>query len=348
MVAMNELTISEILRGMQPGRLQTVGIMQVLPLTGDPDLFDADLISPQDEMRKTSTGTTDYGSMEFDNPTDKVLLVPCHVGYVTKQAAQDHAMAHAGLVEKKKKRRFSTAMCIQENQGGYIAKDQHKMLILPYALRERALALREKKEYGKLWDDISTFNRDLGIRQSGRRGHLEFFLEKFKQELDQFVAEFERVPQQCGAIILINGQVVGVERAPSPHFWGDIWRPLVRECYGSLAIQVRQKTGPAAVPKTRVPLRGRVSSLDDLDRALSERSRKQDQKAREIIRKLLSEPFERTDEQKLLKYQITTVKNGQFTGQVVQDDSKISYASLFTVKEWAKSAPWRQASEFAV
>jgi hypothetical protein len=38
MVKVNELTVAEILRGMNPGRLQTVGVMQVIPLIGDPDL----------------------------------------------------------------------------------------------------------------------------------------------------------------------------------------------------------------------------------------------------------------------------------------------------------------------
>lgn len=349
MVRVNELTISEILRGMEPGKLQTVGIMQVLPLLGNSDLYDADLISPSDEAHQATTGTSNYGSMEFDNSkNDKVLLVPCHVGYVTSQRAQDHAMAHAGLVDKKKRRTFDTAMCVQQTQGGMISKGQHKMLILPYSLRERALQMRDQKEYGKLWNDISTFNRELGLR-TGDRGHLEYFLDHFRKELDQFVAEFECIPQQCGAIILINGQVVGVERAPNPTFWRDVWSPLVRECYGSLAIQVGRQTGPNAVPKTRVPLSGgRINSLDDLEKALTDREEKQDEKAREIIRKLLDEPFTSENEETMKKYTVVTIKNGQFLGQLVKDETKISYASLFTTKDWAKSAPWRQTSKFTV
>lgn len=257
-------------------------------------------------------------------------------------------MAHAGLVDKKKRRTFDTAMCVQQTQGGMISKGQHKMLILPYSLRERALQMRDQKEYGKLWNDISTFNRELGLR-TGDRGHLEYFLDHFRKELDQFVAEFECIPQQCGAIILINGQVVGVERAPNPTFWRDVWSPLVRECYGSLAIQVGRQTGPNAVPKTRVPLSGgRINSLDDLEKALTDREEKQDEKAREIIRKLLDEPFTSENEETMKKYTVVTIKNGQFLGQLVKDETKISYASLFTTKDWAKSAPWRQTSKFTV
>jgi hypothetical protein len=255
-------------------------------------------------------------------------------------------MASTGLVAAQKKKMFGNAMCIQQSQGGYIAKDQHKMLILPYLLREKALATREQCEYSKLWPEIEQFNRGLGIRQGG--GHLEYFLDNFAKELDQFVAEFECVPQQAGAIILVNGQVVGFERAPSPRFWRDIWEALIRECYGSLAIQVSKQTSENAIPKTRIPLAGRINSLDDLENALEDADQKQNEKAKEIVRKLLDEAFTCEQEEELQKYKIVTVKNSQFSGQVVKDEAKICYASLFTNKDWAKSAPWRQASKFTI
>lgn len=344
-----DLNIAEILRGMEPGRLQTVGVMQVLPLRGDSDLYDEDIISPADEEKRTLMSTNDYGSMDFDNPTDKVLLVPCHVGYVTSQKAQDHAMSHTGMVGKNARKRFNSAMCIQQTQGGYINAGQHKMMILPHALRESALDKRHRSEYGKLWSEISKFNMSMGVKGGGN-GHLEYFLKEFEKELDEFVAEFECVSKQCGAIILINGQVVGVERAPNPRFWRDIWEPLIRECYGSLAIQAAKKTSAKSVLKTRVPLTGSFNSLDDLEAAIDETEEKQTSKAKEIVRKLLNDSFKVTVESgsPLKKYKIITVKNDQFTGQVVQDDSKICYASLFTTKEWAKSAPWRKASRFTI
>lgn len=345
----NDLTISEVLRGMTPGRLQTVGVMQVLPLIGDSDLFDDKIISPQNSEHKTTIGTRGYGSMEFKNPNDKVLLVPCHVGYVVKQAAQNHAMANCGLIGKKKDKTYDNAMCIQQSQGGMIQHDQHRMLILPYSLRERALALRGQKEFGKLWSDIAVFNTEMGIRSGTDRGHLEYFLEHFKKELDEFVAEFECLGKQTGAIILIDGHVVGVERGPNPTFWRDVWDALIRECYGSLAIKVAKDQGDRPkTPKTRVPFHGRFESLGDIERGLRRVREEEEEKTKEIIRKLLDEPFECEKEDELAGYKIFTVKNDQFTGQVVRDSGKVSYCSLFTTKTWAKNAPWREASKFAV
>jgi len=92
------LTIREVLRGCEIGRIQTVGTMQVIPLTLEKDLQDDRFATPD----IVKVGTSHYGSMNFTNPTDKPLLLPSQVAYVVKQAAQDHAMATAGIVPAKK------------------------------------------------------------------------------------------------------------------------------------------------------------------------------------------------------------------------------------------------------
>ena len=222
----SQITISEILKGTTAGRMQSVGYMQVIPLISQ--IEDDRFVSPLE----TEVSTKGYGSMVFSNPINKVLIVPLHAGYVVKRAAQDHAMSSVGVIGRKRKRTYNTAMCIQQTQGGYIPSGKHKMLILPFSLRESALKVRKKVSYDKLWREISQFNIKMGARKGA---HLEFFLDKFKSELDQFIAEFEPVPNQVGAIILIDGEVVGIEKAPSVSYWLGIWPALIRECYGSLA-----------------------------------------------------------------------------------------------------------------
>ena len=77
------------------------------------------------------------------------MIVPCHAGYVVKQHAQDHAMAHAGVVAAAGDRRYDTAACIQASQGGFIKKGSYRMLILPHALREHASAEARREELPK-------------------------------------------------------------------------------------------------------------------------------------------------------------------------------------------------------
>lgn len=326
------LTIAEILAATQAGRVQTVGLMQVIPLISEE--ADDRFALPS----KAEVSTSGYGSMVFSNPEDKVLIVPAQIGYVVKQAAQDHAMASAGLVRKQGKKTYKNAMCIQQSQGGFISAGQHQMLILPFSLREAAISKRKEHSYNKLWEVISTFNSNLGLK---KHGHIEYFLKHFKKELDQFVAEFECVPNQVGAIVLIDGKVVGIERTPSPAFWKAVWPALIRECYGSLAIECAKRLGEGvAAFDYRQPLRKKVRSLAELKRALEQANTDESEMVKTKVRELLGAKFKLDKEDQAGNFIQETASHAQFIGQIVREGEVVKYASLVTRKSWADKLKW--------
>jgi len=334
------ITIQEILKGTVVGRMQSVGYMQVIPLLSDVD--DKRFVSP-DEIKVSTSG---YGSLVFENTTDQLFIVPTHVGYIVKQRAQDHAMAHTALVAQKKQKTFDTAMCVQQSQGGYIAAGKHKMLILPFSLREVALSKRKEKNYNKLWDEISKFNANLGAQT---HGHLEYFLKKFKKELDQFVAEFETVPRQVGAIILLDGEVVGIERTPSYAYWQSIWGALIRECYGSLAIEYEQAMGEnKTLPKGRVAVSEEVETMAELKQALLAAEAETEAMAKEKVRNLLQDKFQREPDEKVGNLIIETLQHNQFCGQIIQEEEQILYASMIVKQKWHKQKAWLTAKPFTI
>ncbi len=336
------IRVADVLHGCAPGRIQSVGYMQVIPLVSD--LSDDRFVSPVEG--EAEVYTTNYGTLGFRNSSDRILIVPCHAGYVVKRAAQDHAMAHAGVVRSAAERSYDTAMCIQQSQGGLIRRGSYEMLILPYALRERALEVRKDKSYNKLWDAISRFNQQMGVQG---QGHLEFFLKHFRKQLDEFVAEFECVPRQIGAIILVDDQVVGVERAPSHAYWQSVWPCLIRECYGSLAISVAQsKDDHAEALASSRPLPDDISSLDNLDSVIAEIARQEDERAKAMVRDLLDEQLTLTRDESTDRLSVETVEPGRFTGQVIRDGQRIVYASLPATKKWLADNQWRSAKPFAI
>jgi hypothetical protein len=336
----SQITISEILKGTTAGRMQSVGYMQVIPLISQ--IEDDRFVSPME----AEVSTRGYGSMVFKNPINKVLIIPLHAGYVVKQAAQDHAMSQVGVIGRQRKRVFNNSMCIQQTQGGYIPRGKHKMLILPFSLREAALKVRKKVSYNKLWDEISKFNIKMGARKGG---HLEFFLDKFKNELDQFIAEFEPVPGQVGAIILIDGEVVGIERAPSVSYWLGIWPALIRECYGSLALEYQQSMGEQPeLPKVRIPMSEDVTTLEDVLNSLNEASEKEFELAKNKIRDLLADPFKREFEERVDGLVVETLSHDQLYGQIIQEEGNVLYASLIVKHMWSKTAKWREAKPFQI
>ena len=335
------LTIREVLHGVTAGALQTVGLMQVIPLISE---LSDDRFAPADAVE---VSTRSYGELAFRNPTDKLLIVPSHAGYVVKEAAQDHAMSTAGMVKARDSRRFNDAYCIQETQGGLIGSGVHDLLILPYALREAALFGRDGRgEYNAMWAPIRRFTKEYGLQTSG---NLVAFLKHYRKELDQFVAEFEIADaKQVGAIILVGGDVVGVERGPSPEYFRSIWQALVRECYGSLCIQVA-KNLKDDVPRTRVPLKLEdVETIDELLDAFDNTEKRERDEVAKRIRDLLDDPFERTEVDTQGEFVLETLKHEQFSGQVIRDGIKIPYASLFTNRDWAKYKDWNAAPAFEI
>jgi hypothetical protein len=299
--------------------MQSVGQMAVVPVLeegGGDSPF-----APPDLEASTST----YGTLHVRNRADRPTIVPPGAAWVTSQRAQDHTTGGGALVKAGERRTIDTASCIEESQGGMIS-GANELLILPAGLRAEALAQRNQSGYNKLWPAIRRFNDDFGISQRG--GHLVYFLQQFEKELDEFVAEFERVPRQVGAIIMIAGRVVGIERAPSEAFWEKLWVPLVRVCYGSLALKVARSG--AGLPATRTPLSVTVRSLEGVQRALEQASQAAKALVSTTVEALSGKLLQAApaDEQ-LASCNLVTLASQDFAGQVVQQDTgQTLYASI--------------------
>ena len=336
---MTEITIQDALRGCTTGRKQTSGIMQVIPLVSD---LECDAFAVPSEVL---ISTTHYGKMSFRNPTDRIVLVPANATYLTAKAAQDHAMSVAGFVPGRKAKTYSNAMCVEQTQGGYIPEGQYRLSILPMSLREDALAKRQVESYGKLWESITRLKQEAKVTSGRRGGHLADFFAAFDRQLDQFVAEFERVPGMVGAVILIGGRVIGIERAPSRAYWDDVWEPLVRTCYAAEAIRQVQM-GKGVTPRTTQVRAAR--DLDDLAAALAEAREADDAEVRTTVRSLVQDAFEVATEESQGPFSLAAIENPQFVGQIVREGPQVHYLSVISRRSFEKHAKWHTAREFAI
>ncbi|WP_436776838.1 ARPP-1 family domain-containing protein [Yinghuangia sp. YIM S09857] len=244
--AAESATVGELLSGVRPGRVQSAGRMQVLPLLAG-DAPTAELGDPA----RLVIATGDYGTLDFRNEGAGPALVPSHLAVMVSQAAQDHAMPRAALVAAGAQLSYRFAMCIQQSQGGLISSGSHRLAVLPPALREAASLLPAEPGYNRLWPAVSSFKASAGLPGAA---DLVRFMKHFATELDRFTAEFECVEDQIGAVVLMDGAVVGVERAPSHVYWRSMWEPLIRFCYGAEAVRRGVAGDGPAVLSTRVPL----------------------------------------------------------------------------------------------
>jgi hypothetical protein len=311
------LTVEMILKGTGIGPMQSVGQMQVIPITGDDD---ATFAPPELEV-----GTSGYGQVALRNAHDKPTIVPYGAGWVVKERAQDHAVGSGAFLKAGEERVLHKAMCIQQSQPGLISRAKRALTILPAKLRAKALAIRHVDQYNKLWEHITAFNTAIGVDVAA---NLVTFLTRFEKELDEFVAEFEIVPRQIGAIVLVGGEIVGVERAPSAAYFAATWEPLVRVCYGSLAIAAGKSRSMA--PATRLPLITGAKTLDALRSALADLRTREDVLTQQLVSFIRALRLERADaaDDTMGSTELWTVAGMHFGGQVVTDGTSVKYASL--------------------
>lgn len=254
---MPSLTVEQILTGTTVGRMQAAGQMAIIPILDDGG--SGDWFAPPE----FEAGTRNYGELQIRNRSSRETILPTGTAFLTSEAAQDHAAPSAMILAGSSENQINNAYCIQETQGGLIRQTARDFLILPVQLRAFALAHRAQAKYDAMWPHIRAFKQSMGL--SGP-GNLIEFLKRFEKELEQFVAEFELVPRQVGALIMVAGKLVGIERAPSEAFWAKLWDPLVRVCYGSLALREAVRPG-VGLPPTRQPITA-SGSLEALSRAL--------------------------------------------------------------------------------
>jgi len=341
-----EITISEVLKGCTAGRMQSAGYMQMVPLISQPDMIDK-RFGP---FTGLMTSTSNYGTLCLENRENHPTIFPMGAGVLTKTNAQNHAVGKIKLMTPMSEASIDTAACIQETQGGYVNTGVHEMTILPYSIREKALQVKDERGYSKLWPAIREFNKDIGVENSDQfrsMGHLEHYLDDFVDKLDEFIGQFEIVPNQVGAIILLNGQVAGIERSPNYEFWKELWKPLIRECYGSASLVFAKQGVKPSPPLGRMPINDHsVKDIASLEVEYNKAEKFEDETVKNLIRNFIQQPFVATREENEPNGTLCVdhLTGNQFTGQIVRDSAFVVYASLIP----DKNARFNTAAAFSI
>ena len=322
-------TIQEMLRGLEPDHAQTVGNMTVIPLISE--IVDDSVIGPE-ALELETRGYGKVVAFNVGTAEGKGLTIsPLGNLIMTSKRAQNHVVPNMRLVRQGQRVVMDNAACVQETQGGLIPRGKHKLMLLPIALREDALDTRRVRSHNKLWGAIRKFNQTLGLKNMG---HLEYFVNQFAKELDEFVAQFEVVPRQVGAIILVSGEVVGIERFPNYPYFKEMWAPLIRECYGSMSIQAA-KAGGMVVPRNRVPLSEKgVTDLAGIKSALKRAKRLEADETRKMVNGFIKTRFKVKREEKAAGLVLETMANPQFKGQLVRKGAVPLMFSLVKTRAW--------------
>ncbi|MGI5201495.1 ARPP-1 family domain-containing protein [Spirillospora sp. CA-108201] len=321
------------LAGHRLGTPQQAGALTMVPISG-PAL--PGFAPPRTGLKLSRV--VGYGQVELANSADSgVAIVPLHIGYI-QDRAQNHALCRSAFLAAGQTLRFDDACCVQESQGGYLSERDQWFFVLPLELRARALDLRGVTGYSKLWDDITALNARHGLP---RRGHLEQILSRKRAVLTQFQSRLEPQPGQLGALFFVSGRFAGLEIAPDPRYFAEMWTALVCFAYGVAAWHAEPAPpGPDAAPYdgtrherhegapdegTPFPAAGLAGLRAALDRDRSAR-------LTEIggwLADAPTGPVELHEEERYLDLRLSTVTAPHLAGQIVTDGDRTVYASLF-------------------
>lgn len=235
--------VKDLLRGYRVDleSVQVVGNMAVVPLVSDQEFTSR--VSDVDEV--VLNKDIDYGTLQFKNQSGDIGIVLQGATILTRQAAQDRTVPRA-IILKGKAVENVNAFCVQSNQGGYMNAskigeefgDESPFFIMPPTLRANALERSSggrSPGYSGLWDSLSRYSGTFaGVRASSQ---IKDIYDRYRGDLDKFVAQFEPVPNQLGAIVMIDRQVVAVDIMPTYRSWKIMWRGLIRDSYGVEAVR---------------------------------------------------------------------------------------------------------------
>ena len=302
---MNTRELTEMLKGCRPVKdkdgniiVQSIMNMQVVTLTTDKEnSLDDRFANP---LTSLVSSNQSYGQITFTNKENKEVILPVQMAILTKQQAQNHGMVKAGYVEAKANTTYHDAGCVQGGQTGYFQGTQEFRMI-PVSMREMLFdKVGQTSGYQNIYPAIQKLGQDT---KSGTGNYLNIYFEKFDKKLDQFIAHFERPKNLIGIIVLIDGEIVAIDKFPSFTYAEQVWDLMIRDCYGSLAIisELQNKTAGQAFTEAYEDVK-RISREVDvkanivtmIEQALKKTKKSITEDVQERIQEVLELQFEAT------------------------------------------------------
>lgn len=305
--------LRDFLKGLEVQSVQTVGNMTVLALVSQKTEY-AGVGTVNDVYLERDSA---YNNLHMACQADAPTILPSGYTLITKEKAQDRCIGSKEIIPAKGVRTVN-AFCVQSSQCGYMSKENkasQQFRMLPATIRMVAHRHRNENQFAALWGSLGAYNQSSGV--SGN--FLKSFFDEYKDRLSQFVAEFELVPFQRGAMILINDELMGVELAPNPLAFSAQWEPLIRDCYGSEAIsqQAKQKTIDESA------IFGDADTLEKLEELLTKAEQSEYDFAEQQVQMVLNQNEQQSVRQTEGNLKVVDIETPDFVGQAVRSNGSI-------------------------
>jgi hypothetical protein len=94
--------------------------------------------------------------------------------------------------------------------------------------------VNDRSGYAHIYPSIARLGQKTGVNT----GHyIDKYYNKYDPVASEFIAHFERPAKCIGVVVLIDDEIVAIDKFPSFTYTAQVWDLLIRDCYGSLAIE---------------------------------------------------------------------------------------------------------------
>jgi hypothetical protein len=325
--------------------VQTIRNMQLVCLTTDDEFSVNRFANPLTVLGSNKA----YGHLHLRNPdAHKDMIVPAQIAVITKLQAQNHGMVKAGFIKAGSFTDFNDAGCVQGSQAGAIREDANSQDIrfIPFGAREFIWDKANNNGHlDNIYAAIEKVGRDTGAN-SGK--YLDQYFTKFDKEINEFIAHFERPARTIGTIVLIDGEIVAIDKFPSFEYCEQIWDCLIRDCYGAIAITEENKGKKGAKLFTEMLSKtvreNGESDIAFLQRTLSKTKHSISSNVKERLEDAMELEFSETRDADGSGYKSTILKTEGYIGQVISESSFYHLVSIVK-KESFNPERFRAASE---
>lgn len=346
---------SELLKGCRPVKdsngnivVQTILNMQVVCLTTDKEYsLDERFGNPLTALKSSNRR---YGQMTFTNSDYKEVIIPTQMAVMTKQNAQNHGMTKAGYVSPKNTVTYDDAGCVQGSQTGYFSNTQ-EFRLMPLSMREMVFDTQEDNGgYSHIYPAIESLGRNT---KSNTSNYLDRYFSKYDKKLEQFIAHFERPKNLIGIIVLVDGEIIAVDKFPSFRYAEQVWEMMIRDCYGSVAIisDINNSNRLNEFSKTYEELKGNYRSnvVELLEKTMEITKERMSVNVREKIRELMDVVFNLTCDTNGQSSSPTSpksymLKGDGYVGQVISE-SEFNHLVSIVKRENFNPNAFRQVNE---
>lgn len=347
---MNTREFTELLKGCRPIKdregniiVQSILNMQIVCLTTNKEYSLDDRFG--NPFKALSASNSSYGEITFNNNTDKEIILPSQMAVMTKQKAQNHSMIKGGYVGSRKRTTFNDAGCVQGSQGGTFRATQEFRMI-PATIREMLFeSVGDNAGYSRTYPAINK----LGSQTASNTGeYLDRYFSKYDDKLEQFIAHFERPKNLIGVIVLIDGEIVAIDKFPSFTYAEQVWDVIIRDCYGALAIvsELKNEKSEQVFTKTfeRLNKNARQETIVDLiESALKKTKETITKSVEEKIQEILELTFDAEKDNEghssgLNSPNSYILKNEGYIGQVITESEYNHMVSIVRKESYDPNA----------